>query len=162
MIRITHGDIFKSYAEALVCPVNLKGVMGAGLALKFNREFPHYGESYRRACTNGTLHTRSVHVFTYDAEHNTKFIISFPTKTHWKFPSTLKLVELGLGYLTREISDRRIASLAIPALGCGLGGLPWETVREAIEKAFSTISEVDVELYAPFGRTLPLHHSKDK
>lgn len=73
-------SIFESGAEALVCPVNCVGVMGAGLAKEFKRRFPNYYFDYMIACNNrqlefGTLHARAI--------VNT-LIISFPTKYHWK------------------------------------------------------------------------------
>ncbi len=42
-----------------------------------------------------------------------------------------------------------IQSIAIPPLGCGLGGLDWVVVQPMIERAFEVLPEVDVYLYAP-------------
>src|SRR5437762_13791280 len=51
MIRhIENADIFKSKADALVNPVNCRGVMGKGMALEFKNRFPEYFPSYQRAC----------------------------------------------------------------------------------------------------------------
>ena len=40
MIKLTHGDILKADAEALVNTVNCVGVMGRGIALQFSKAFP--------------------------------------------------------------------------------------------------------------------------
>lgn len=156
MIKIFYGDIFQSNAEALVCPVNHKGIMGAGLALEFDRRFPSYGKSYREACKGGALYVEGIHVFR-DKYYPT-YIISFPTKTHWKLPSTFELIDAGLKRLVREVDACRITSVAIPALGCGRGGLSWNVVREAIKEAFQVLPEVDVKLFAPLYAAPPEPH----
>ena len=49
----------------------------------------------------------------------------------------------------RVIQDKEIKSIAIPPLGCGLGGLDWAVVRPMIEKAMSVIPELDAYLFEP-------------
>ena len=39
----------------------------------------------------------------------------------------------------------------MPPLGCGLGGLDWDEVRQLIERAFSQLSDVRTLLYEPAG-----------
>ena len=77
------------------------------------------------------------------------FIINFPTKRHWREPSRREDIEAGLGALAEEISSRGIRSVAIPALGCGLGGLAWGEVRPRIVRALAHLEEVDIRLYEP-------------
>ena len=57
---VSNGDIFKSQCEALVNPVNIKGVMGKGLALAFKNKYPAHFENYKRACQNGEMTTQKV------------------------------------------------------------------------------------------------------
>lgn len=139
-------SIFESGAEALVCPVNCVGVMGAGLAKEFKRRFPNYYFDYMIACNNrqlefGTLHARAI--------VNT-LIISFPTKYHWKEKSDIATIKSGLKTLKRKAYIRDgVKSIAIPALGCGLGGLDWNDVRPLIEEAFKDLPNVRVMLYPP-------------
>ena len=49
--------------------------------------------------------------------------------------SKIEDIESGLEALVSEVRDRGIASIAIPPLGCGLGGLDWDDVRPRIEAA---------------------------
>lgn len=55
----------------------------------------------------------------------------------------------GLDALTDEIKLLRIRSNAVPALGCGLGGLNWLEVRPLIETAFSALPEMRVLVFEP-------------
>lgn len=50
-------------------------------------------------------------------------IINFPTKRHWRDPSQLEDIEAGLIDLAATLTVLNIHSVAIPQLGCGLGGL---------------------------------------
>jgi hypothetical protein len=47
------------------------------------------------------------------------------------------------------ICDHEITSIAIPALGCGNGGLDWAVVRPLIVAAMNELPDVTVHLYAP-------------
>jgi O-acetyl-ADP-ribose deacetylase (regulator of RNase III) len=80
-----------------------------------------------------------------------RYIINFPTKRHWRENSRMDDLEAGLAALVEEVRDRGIGSIAIPALGCGLGGLDWAEVRPRIEAAFTSMPDVDVHLYEPGG-----------
>lgn len=153
MVKDAYGDIFGSGAEALVNPVNCVGVMGAGLALKFKERWPENYKAYAAKCRGGRLKPGRVLVYTTGLPHppHPKYIINIPTKNHWRDSSRLKYVSLGLDGLVKAVSALGIRSVALPALGCGLGGLDWETVRALTIKKLSALPETDVFLYAPGG-----------
>lgn len=48
-----------------------------------------------------------------------------------------------------EIKQLNIKSIAIPALGSGLGGLDWQQVKPIIIDTFSSLPDIDVWLYEP-------------
>src|SRR6476619_1552512 len=106
--------------------------MGAGLALQFKRKFYfEMFDDYVAACKTETLKVGKVMV--HGVGHG-KYVVSFSTKRDWKDPSKLEWVDLGLVDLARRITGLGIKSIAIPPLGCGLGGLDWDDVRELIEQ----------------------------
>jgi hypothetical protein len=53
--------------------------------------------------------------------------------------------------LVHEIKRLGIASIAVPPLGCGNGGLSWSKVRPMIARAFEALPNVRVLLFAPAG-----------
>jgi O-acetyl-ADP-ribose deacetylase (regulator of RNase III) len=82
--------------------------------------------------------------------NNPKFIINFPTKRHWKENSQLQDIKIGLNDLLHNLNYYNIKSIAMPALGCGLGNLDWKTVRSIIEETFKNIpNDVKVYVYRP-------------
>jgi uncharacterized protein YwgA len=76
-------------------------------------------------------------------------IVNFPTKDHWRSPSRLADIELGLDYLAAHAAEWAITSIALPPLGCGNGGLEWSEVGPLIYQKLHGLP-IDVEVYAPY------------
>jgi O-acetyl-ADP-ribose deacetylase (regulator of RNase III) len=149
MIRYKQGNLFESNTDALVNAVNTVGIMGKGIALMFKQAFPDNFTQYEAACKAGKV--KVGHVFAVERYEmfGPKWIINFPTKQHWRHPSKIEWVTEGLKALRAFIAEREIKSIAIPPLGCGLGGLDWQEVRREIESALSGIEGVDIIVYEP-------------
>jgi O-acetyl-ADP-ribose deacetylase (regulator of RNase III) len=151
MISIKSGDILAEDAEAVVNTVNCVGVMGRGIALQFKKAYPENFDTYEDACERGLVRPGRMLVFETGRLANPRYIINFPTKRHWKGKSKIEDIASGLAALVEEVRAREIRSIAIPPLGCGLGGLDWNDVRPMIEKAFRGHTETDVRIYQPAG-----------
>lgn len=151
MIEFQQGDILHADAEALVNTVNCVGIMGRGIALQFRKEFPENYKVYKAVCDRKELHPGHMLVFDLNRLENPRFIINFPTKRHWKGKSRIEDIQAGLESLVKEVRQRNIKSIAIPPLGCGLGGLDWNDVRPLIEEAFHSLPDVRVLIYEPVG-----------
>jgi O-acetyl-ADP-ribose deacetylase (regulator of RNase III) len=151
MIELRHGDILNADVEALVNTVNCVGIMGRGIALQFRKAFPENFTAYEAACKRGEVRPGMMLVHDLHLLQNPRYVINFPTKRHWKGKSRMEYIKSGLHALVTEVNRRGIHSLAIPPLGCGLGGLDWEEVRPMIENAFRGLAEVRVLLYEPKG-----------
>lgn len=147
MIEYSNGDILRSNAQAIINTVNCVGVMGRGLALQFKKAYPDNFKAYADACLRYEVVPGKMFVFEPSA--GPKWIINFPTKRHWKDDSRMEDIESGLADLVRVIQEKKIESIAIPALGVGLGNLPWEPVRQRIEKALGVFPELKVLVYPP-------------
>ena len=149
MIDTATGNLLDAEVEALVNTVNTVGVMGKGIALQFKRRFPANFEAYAAACRRGEVRIGRMLVVETGASSGPRFIINFPTKEHWRDPSRLAFVRDGLVALVEELRGRRIRSIAIPPLGCGLGGLDWSDVKPLIETALAQVPEVRALVYPP-------------
>lgn len=149
MILHAEGDLLATDAEALVNTVNTVGVMGKGIALQFKQAFPDNYAAYEAACRREEVKIGKMFVF--HRLNNPRIIINFPTKKHWKGKSKIEDVKAGLKSLIEVVKKERIQSIAVPPLGCGNGGLEWSDVKPLIEKAFSELPEVVVQLFYPDG-----------
>ncbi len=151
MIELTQGDILHADAEALVNTVNCVGVMGRGIALQFKKVFPENFKRYKAVCDKKELQPGKMFIHNLNQLYNPRYVVNFPTKRHWKGKSRMEDIEAGLQTLVAEVRKKNIHSIAIPPLGCGLGGLRWEDVRARIEEAFQDLTDVQVLLYEPKG-----------
>ena len=139
------GNLLKSTAKCLVNPVNCEGIMGKGIALLIKQNYPKTFQNYKEACNKGKLSIGHVHTFFEEG----KYIINLPTKVKWKEPSCLEYIELGLAEMIEVIKLLPIYTIAIPALGCGNGGLDWNDVKPLIIKTLEPMSDRVFHIYEP-------------
>lgn len=123
--------------------------MGKGIALQFKLAYPENFEHYKQACDAGKVQLGEVLVVPTGRSDNPAYIVNFPTKYHWRDRSRLDSIEAGLRSLVTAVIRLGIRSIAVPALGCGLGGLDWSAVKPLIEKAFAEVPRVRVLLFEP-------------
>lgn len=155
MIHFLQGDILRANAQALVNTVNCVGFMGRGIALQFRRAFPDNFKVYERACKHGEVEPGRMLIHATGQLTGAKYIVNFPTKRHWRGKSRIEDIDAGLVALVADVERLGIRSIAIPPLGCGLGGLDWSEVRPRIERAFAPLSAVEVLIYEPGGAPQP-------
>jgi O-acetyl-ADP-ribose deacetylase (regulator of RNase III) len=148
MICFTGEDIFKLQVKALVNPVNCVGIMGAGLALEFKKQFPDLFEAYRLKCLEKKIKLGSIWPFTVIRPFGTQYIYNFPTKRSYTDMSCLEDIEKGLENLLRCIKHWRTESVVVPFLGCGLGGLNKADVFDLICRTFNR--EMEITVLIPF------------
>ena len=157
MIEFRCDNLLEADAEALVNAVNTVGVMGKGIALQFKRRFPENFRAYERACKKDDVQIGKMFTVYLGESTNPRYIINFPTKRSWREKSRLEYVREGLEDLLCEIERLGIRSIAVPSLGCGNGGLSWDTeVRPLIEGAFARKPEVQVYAYEPSPEAEPV------
>ncbi|SEO08074.1 O-acetyl-ADP-ribose deacetylase (regulator of RNase III), contains Macro domain [Mucilaginibacter gossypiicola] len=149
MIMYLKGNLLEDEAEALVNTVNCVGVMGKGIALAFRHAFPDNYLLYRAACVAGELQVGKLWVVSdFNLICGQKVIINLPTKKHWRNPSQYGWVEAGLQALAGYLQSNPVGSLAMPAPGCGNGGLAWSKVKPLVERYLSGL-DMEIRVYEP-------------
>ncbi len=139
-------SIFDTRAAAIVIPVNTAGAAGKGLAKQAASRWPLWEHAYKQACEDGRLTIGTV-VAHHIPGH--PVLVDFPTKRHWRERSTRGIIETGLTALSDWLLRHpEVHSIAIPALGCGLGGMTWEAVAPLLEN-FRRRSPAQVTIYPP-------------
>lgn len=147
MVEVKLGDLFRSDAQTWVNTVNCVGVMGKGIAATFKQRFPEYFEEYERRCERGEVELGRPYL--YKAETD-PWILSFPTKDHWRSLTRIEDIIDGLAFLEDHYEEWGVESMAIPPLGCGNGQLEWAIVGPTLYEHLERL-DIDIELYAPFG-----------
>lgn len=162
-LSLVEGDMFFSRMQTVTVSVNCVGVMGKGLASRAKYQFPDVYVFYQDLCRKRILQMGKPYVYkretSFDysladepstitnANLETLFLL-FPTKRHWKERGDIVGIERGLQWLQDNYRKEGITSLAIPALGCGLGWLEWSDVGPLMYKYLSTFN-IPIWIYLP-------------
>ena len=162
-ISLIDGDMFFSNLQTLTISVNLQGVMGKGLASRAKYQFPDVYVAYQDACRSKRI--TETRPFLYKRESSlddeladletplttsnaVKWFLLFATKRHWRDKSRMDDIEGGLKWVRDNYHKQGIQSLAMPALGCGLGGLDWKTIGPLMCNFLHGI-DISVAIYLP-------------
>lgn len=148
MITYLTSNIFNLDVEAIVNPVNTVGVMGAGLAKVFRYSLPLNYKRYNAYCTAGSLKAGELYITEKEGKY--KYIINAATKAHYRNPSKLEWVEQNLKEIRKFLLKGKVKTIAIPALGTGLGGLQFSDIRPFIEKYLGDIDDVEIFVMLPY------------
>ena len=149
MISFTKGNLLEADVEAVVNTVNTVGIMGKGIALMFKERFPKNFKEYARACKRNEIRIGRMFVTESEELFGPRWIINFPTKTHWRVRTRLSWIQNGMDDLVRTIVNNNIRSVAVPPLGCGNGGLEWRAVKPVIVAALESVTDLDALIYEP-------------
>ncbi|PDW04904.1 DarT ssDNA thymidine ADP-ribosyltransferase family protein [Candidatus Viridilinea mediisalina] len=170
-LNLFEGDMFFSQMQTLTISVNTVGIMGKGLASRTKYQFPDVYVYYEDLCRKKILtmgqpaiYKREGHLDQQLADEPTglselnsnKWFLLFPTKRHWREGSDLAGIEQGLQWVVAAYEREGIRSLALPALGCGLGGLPWQDVGPLMCRYLAQLP-IQVSIYLPREQVIPAH-----
>lgn len=150
MVLLTHGNIFNSTAQMIVNPVNCAGIMGKGLAKEFKKNYPDMFDSYQSYCKSNRLFMGSLFIYKCYQTKKPDYIVCFPTKIHWSDISKYEHIATGLKALRKTIIDLHITSIAMPALGCGLGQLEFTEIIKLIVDNFVDLKDVKIYVFKPW------------
>jgi O-acetyl-ADP-ribose deacetylase (regulator of RNase III) len=143
-MKYVKGNIFNSNAQTIVNTVNCVGVMGKGIALVFKLRYPKMFDLYKDHCKSKLISIGKL--WLYKGEENAPWVLNFPTKFHWKYPSKIEYLEKGLQKFCTTYKDQAITSIAFPLLGTHNGGLDKQTVLNLME-GYLGQCDIDIEIY---------------
>ncbi len=168
-LTIIEGDMFFSGMQTLTISVNTVGIMGKGLASRAKYQFPDVYVVYQDLCRSKKLALGKPFLYkrelsldqvlsdspeTLTENNSYTWFLLFPTKRHWKEKASFEGIEEGLRWILVNYKKEGIKSLAVPALGCGLGGLEWSDVGPLMVRYLRKL-EIPVRIYLPLEKKIP-------
>lgn len=122
------GNLFDTTQTCIGHGVNVYGVMGAGIAKQFKKKFPANYRAYQHQCVTKNLKPGGLYSHWEDGH----FILNMASqdkpganaRNDWLWSAALKA-----GKFAREGEYKVIA---IPMIGCGIGGLTWPGVEDIL------------------------------
>ena len=137
------GNLFdyRGNGNILVIPTNGQykygpqvAIMGAGVAKQAAMIWPTLPHMLGRELAR---HGNVVHRISLKSALGDELVWTFPTKDNWAENSKLHLIEKSAEALARHLDEMTEAHMVyLPRVGCGLGKLKWEDVKQILEKYF--------------------------
>jgi O-acetyl-ADP-ribose deacetylase (regulator of RNase III) len=141
-VEVIKGNIFTSKCQTIVNTVNCVGVMGAGIALECRLRYPDMYKKYVTLCNNDQIDIGKLWLYKSDE----KWILNFPTKKDWRYPSKTEYLHSGLKKFNTTYLSKDIESIAFPLLGADKGGIePSRSI--SIMKSYLDKIQIHVEIY---------------
>ncbi|CAA6801094.1 MAG: Unknown protein [uncultured Sulfurovum sp.] len=131
--------------------------MGKGIASDFKKLYPQMFEEYKQLCDTNKLNIGDLHLY----KTPNKWILNFPTKEHWRSPSKVEFIERGIQKLVADAHKLQVNDIAMPKLGCGNGGLDWESQVKPIVEKYLKKSPINVSIYE-FDKDIKPEHLSQK
>ena len=141
-LKIISGNIFTSKCQTIVNTVNCVGVMGAGIALECRLRYPEMYKKYMALCENNQISIGKLWLY----KAGDRWILNFPTKRHWKYPSKIEYLNSGLRKFVDTYESKAITSIAFPLLGADKGGLNPDASLEIMKSYLHSLA-IDIEIY---------------
>lgn len=168
-LKLVEGDMFFSKMQTLTISVNCMGVMGRGLASRAKYQFPHVYVYYEDLCKQKKLRLGKPVLYKQEQSRDVQladepasmanglietWFLLFPTKDDWRNKADLSGIEKGLEWLRSNYKAEGIKSIAMPALGCGLGWLDWSIVGPIL---CTSLAQLDIGswVYLPTEKKIP-------
>ena len=147
MIREVEGDILLSRAAALAHGVAPDDDFKSGLALSLRKQWPAMYSDFRHYCHQ--RHPKPGGTWSWGGPGGARIVALLtqePPRSHGGHPGRAKLkhVNHALKGLRRAIEAEGYASVALPRLATGVGGLEWGDVRPLVERH---LGDLDIPVY---------------
>jgi O-acetyl-ADP-ribose deacetylase (regulator of RNase III) len=152
MITEVQGDILLSKAAAIAHGVAPNDHFDSGLALNLRQAWPAMVKDFRHYCQ--TSHPKTGEIWVWSGSDGRR-IVNLMTQAaaygHGEKPgaATLESVNHALRALAKLAATEKLASLALPKLATGVGGLEWRDVKPLIEHHLGGLG-IPVYVYSVF------------
>lgn len=144
-VKIEKGDLFDPAwdFDAIGHGVNCLGLMGAGIAKPFAEKFPEMYREYQFYCKYEILRPGSCFIY---GNMEGQFVLNIASqRVPGKDAKVIWLVQ-GLYEGLEGMTERGLATLGLPWIGCGIGGLEQDVVLPAIEETAEVFPHIDITI----------------
>jgi len=152
MLHEVSGDILLTRAQAIAHGVAPNDAFNQGLALGLRESWPAMYKDFRHFCQ--TTHPKAGTVWAWAGAEGTRVVSLFTQDAaydHGAKPGRASAENLNhaLKALRKWAETESVASLALPRLATGVGGMNWDEVRPLIEKHLGDLS-IPVYVYVTY------------
>lgn len=131
-VALRTGDLFTTTAAGIGHGVNVDGLMGAGVAVEFRRRWPAMFAEYETLCREGRLLPGSCMAW---ERPEGGWVYNLASQDRPGRHARLDwLHDAALAALSHA-DENGVDTIALPQIGCGIGGLAWADVHAVLQDA---------------------------
>jgi O-acetyl-ADP-ribose deacetylase (regulator of RNase III) len=145
-MREIQGDLFTSDAPAIGHGVNCRGVMGAGIAVAFREKYPAMYRHYRKMCDAGELQPGGIFAWSARPDEG-PWVYNIASQDEPGANATYEWLDQGLRSAVANMVAWGQDRIAIPRIGCGIGGLDWLMVADVIDGVEQDVPGITFDVY---------------
>lgn len=144
------GDLFGTHLDVLGHGVNLRGIMGAGVAKIVHQRFPSVFTAYHEACGDGSLTAGTAQLVPVQESSDGRelFIANIASQVNLGADANIALLDSGVRDAVRQARILGKNGIALPRIGAGIGGLDWGEVRACLERIADDNPDFIVEVWS--------------
>lgn len=152
MIHEVSGDILLTQAKVIAHGVAPADHFTSGLALALRERWPAMVKDFRHYCHQS--HPKPGSLWTWAGPGGVRIVNLMTQEAAYEHGSrpgraSLEAVNHCLRALAKEATKERFASLALPRLATGVGGLEWGQVKPLLHQHLGSL-EIPVFVYATY------------
>lgn len=126
------GDLFEQTdLDAVAQGVNCVSKMGSGIAPVFKRYWPSMFNQYKTLCESGQFVVGDVHAWQAPSG---VWVYNLATQHFTGKDARLDAIETALPKMLAHMAANGVASVGLPRIGAGIGGLDWADVQEVVHR----------------------------
>lgn len=144
-LSIRSGDLFFSSAPAFGHGVNARGFMNAGIAKEFRLRFPAMCEEYQTLCRAGGLVAGTTHAWR-DPESG-RWVYNLASQDEPGPHARLEWLDSSARAMVGHAVRHGVPKIALPRIGCGIGGLRWPDVERVLSEVARDSEAVRLEVW---------------
>jgi O-acetyl-ADP-ribose deacetylase (regulator of RNase III) len=143
-IHFVQGDLFYSTDSAIAHGVNMRGVMGAGIAREFRVKFPVMYGTYKALCEHDAVSVMGVMPWKV---RQGQYVMNIFSQVEPGANAEVSRIFYGLIRSVNYLSDRGINRLSIPWIGAGIGGIDDRTLESELRHTGSILKDFTITVY---------------
>jgi O-acetyl-ADP-ribose deacetylase (regulator of RNase III) len=142
------GKLFETKANIVGQGVNIKGLMNAGIAKEFGNRFPDMKREYVDICHANNFLAGTTWV--WEDPKSDYIVLNIASQDLPGKHATISFLREGISdAITQLLSAYNdVEVIALPRIGCGIGGLYWDDVKVVLDEAADAF-DIDIEVWTP-------------
>lgn len=143
--------MFTTDAYVIGHGVNTYGVMGAGIAAVIRQKFPKVYDYYREQFQRGEARPGNANGYltVWPDTQRGVWVFNLATQDRPGAYARPTWIAESLRWMLQQAHEMGASKVALPRLGCGIGGLDWESqVRPVFEVMAMAFPDVTIEVWS--------------